>query len=73
MDEQEVHVRWIAERHVGPEVDGFILQCMHCEFYIPLEGVLGMDWGVCTNPKSRYDRRACFGHDGCDKWIRGDQ
>lgn len=40
-------------------------QCGGCEFYVPLAGPLGSDWGVCTNPQSPHDRRVLFEHEGC--------
>lgn len=41
-------------------------QCGGCRFYCCLEGVLGSDWGVCTNPKSPHNGRLMFEHDGCE-------
>lgn len=63
--EKACHERWIELRHLPPDEGR---ECMGCRFYVSLRGPLGMDWGVCSNPLSRYDGRLCFEHDGCDKW-----
>lgn len=36
-----------------------------CRFYRPLEGRLGADWGVCTNPESHRVGLLTFEHQGC--------
>jgi hypothetical protein len=36
-----------------------------CKFYVELEGKLGMDWGVCRNPKSHRAGLLTFEHQGC--------
>lgn len=36
-----------------------------CAYYYVLEGPLGMDWGVCTNPKSHRVGLLTFEHQGC--------
>ena len=41
-------------------------QCFDCQFYIPVAGEMGMDWGVCSHPDSPFDAKLMFGHDGCD-------
>lgn len=40
-------------------------QCGGCAFYLALEGSLGMDWGVCGNPKSAHDASVVFEHHSC--------
>jgi len=40
-------------------------QCGGCACYIALESSLGMDWGVCANPKSSFDGRVVFEHHSC--------
>ena len=40
-------------------------QCGSCAFYLSVDGDLGMDWGVCANPKSVQDSRAVFEHFTC--------
>jgi hypothetical protein len=36
-----------------------------CRFYLPLEGKLGFDWGVCRNPASHRCGLLTFEHQGC--------
>jgi hypothetical protein len=40
-------------------------QALFCPYYVPLEGVLGMDWGVVVNPRSPRFGDLVFEHDGC--------
>ena len=47
-------------------------QCGGCRYWIPLHGVLGSDWGACTNKESKFDRRLMFEHDGCDHFDAAD-
>lgn len=42
------------------------VDCSHgCRWYLPVEGLLAMDWGVCTNPKSHRAGLLTFEHQGC--------
>jgi hypothetical protein len=41
-------------------------QCGACQYYVPLRGELGADWGACTNAASPFDRKVMFEHDGCN-------
>ena len=44
----------------------FIVDCScGCKFFKPLEGDIGMDWGVCTNEKSHRCGLLTFEHQGC--------
>ncbi len=43
----------------GPDCSG------GCRWYRPLDGPLGADWGVCTNPKSHRCGLLTFEHQGC--------
>lgn len=36
-----------------------------CKYFLPLEGPLGMDWGVCANPASPRVGLLTFEHQGC--------
>lgn len=36
-----------------------------CLYYLPLEGKLGADWGVCRNPASHRCGLLTFEHQGC--------
>ncbi|WP_045312744.1 DUF3027 domain-containing protein [Lentzea aerocolonigenes] len=44
-------------------------QCGECRFWCPLAGQLGLDWGVCANPVSKWDGTARFEHDGCEHFV----
>ena len=39
-----------------------------CTWFHILEGVRGMDWGVCFNPRSHRAGLLTFEHQGCDKF-----
>ncbi len=39
-----------------------------CRWFLPLEGRLGMDWGVCVNPRSHRCGLLGFEHQGCDQF-----
>src|SRR5690349_13660112 len=41
-------------------------QCFKCQYYIPLQGSLSLDWGVCSNANSPHDAQLMFEHDGCE-------
>ena len=41
-------------------------QCGRCEFWVPLAGTWGLDFGACTNPASPFDGTVRFEHDGCE-------
>lgn len=63
----DTHERWRKrfitagiKRDPGPE------QCGGCAFYLELRGVLGTDWGVCSNPASPQDGSPMFEHDWCE-------
>lgn len=43
-------------------------QCYDCLFFHQLMGVLGFDWGVCSNAESEWDTKLRFEHDGCPHW-----
>ena len=68
---QQCHNRWLnyVNRDISSpdyRVEWSLQQCGGCRFFIPLEGVLGNDWGGCTNTLSEFDKRIMFEHDGCD-------
>lgn len=62
---KETHKRW-AKDYARP-FDGN--QCFLCRFYVELKNPLGMDWGVCSNPKSVFDGELRFEHNGCDDFV----
>ncbi len=39
-----------------------------CRYFVPLEGNLGLDWGVCVNPKSPRCGLLTFEHQGCKEF-----
>ena len=39
-----------------------------CRHYVPLDGPLGMDWGVCANAKSPRAGLLTFEHQGCKEF-----
>lgn len=44
----------------------WLLDCSSgCWWYLPLEGELGMDWGVCANPRSHRCGLLTHEHQGC--------
>ena len=47
-------------------------QCGACRHWHPLDGQLGLDWGVCTSAASNFDGTARFEHDGCDQFDSAD-
>jgi hypothetical protein len=50
--------------------DWYFEQCGGCTYYLPLEDPnVIMDWGLCTNGESVFDRTVMFEHDGCDKFT----
>ena len=36
-----------------------------CRWYVELAGKFGLDWGVCTNPRSHRCGLLTFEHQGC--------
>lgn len=40
-------------------------QALFCPYYVPLEGVLGADWGVVVNPRSVKFGKLVFEHWDC--------
>jgi Protein of unknown function (DUF3027) len=44
-------------------------QCGGCRFWIALTGVLGSDYGACTNPASPRDGFVQCEHDGCEAFA----
>jgi hypothetical protein len=63
------HAGWIAVTGSREEAEyrdeWYPEQCGRCEFWVPLAGEWGLDWGGCTNPRSPFDAMIRFEHDGC--------
>ncbi|RRD03103.1 DUF3027 domain-containing protein [Arachnia propionica] len=69
-EKNTIHQRWIKRMNRGGDDPNYAdswawEQCGGCCFWIPLAGVFGADWGVCSNPESQFDRVAMYEHDGC--------
>ncbi|HUF58722.1 MAG TPA: DUF3027 domain-containing protein [Actinomycetota bacterium] len=43
-------------------------QCGLCQFWIPIAGSWGLDWGGCSNEASPFDGSVRYEHDGCDEY-----
>jgi hypothetical protein len=68
------HERWRKRQHRpmdGPDYRDawYAQQCGGCRFWLPLTGVLGDDYGACSNPASPRDGLVQFEHDGCDAFT----
>lgn len=68
---RRTHDRWRRRQHrpmdsISYRDEWFAEQCGGCRFWIALSGVLGEDYGACTNPTSPRDGRVQFEHDGCE-------
>jgi hypothetical protein len=56
------------DKRVNERGEELWLDCSQgCVWYLPVEGLLSMDWGVCTNPKSHRAGLLTFEHQGCMK------
>jgi hypothetical protein len=68
------HLITIAERLPNAESFSWTQQThkpdcsCDCRFYLPLDGVLGADWGVCSCEESPRAGLLTFEHQGCDRW-----
>lgn len=74
---QKCHDRWVRQMHRDMDSPSYreewlTEQCCSCKFYIRLIGLLRPDWGVCSNSESKLDRTLMFEHDGCSKFVEGD-
>lgn len=52
---------WTSEAESGMYED---CSC-GCRFYVVLAGDLGLDWGICSNPRSHRAGLLTFEHQGC--------
>lgn len=67
------HQRWMARRNRKQEApeykeEWYRQQCGACTYFAPLAGLLGDDYGACSNVASMFDGRVMFEHDGCDQF-----
>lgn len=51
-------------REAVMKIGGQIVEC-GCKYFLPLEGSLRFDWGVCMNPNSPRVGLLTFEHQGC--------
>jgi len=76
-DEQhavQCHQRWMKLRNRKQEAPNYQIewadqQCGMCQYWIPLTGALGTDYGACSNSASPFDASVRFEHDGCDEFV----
>ena len=75
---RECHDRWMKLRNRRQEEPGYkddwhAEQCLFCEFFIPLSGVLAEDYGACSNAVSKWDAHVRFEHDGCEHFSADEE
>ncbi len=46
---------------------------MGCRYFVPLDGELRYDWGVCANPQSHRAGLLTFEHQGCPAFVAPDE
>lgn len=66
--EHATHDRWLVRRNREADPD-MHRQCHDCRWFMLLAGPAGLDWGVCANPRSRFDGTVRFEHDGCAQFV----
>ena len=71
---QNCHQRWFDRRTRNQDDPSYKEewwgeQCVQCQFFVPLSGPLGDDFGACTNELSKNDRQVMYEHDGCSKFV----
>jgi hypothetical protein len=74
---EETHKRWIKNIHwdrygSNAREDWQGKQCLTCRYFIPLSGIFGDDYGVCSNVASPLDGTVRFEHDGCDEYSENE-
>lgn len=65
---EEIHKELVEKvfKGNGTDAKGNINnQALHCAYYVPLKGNLGLDWGVVVNPESPKFGNLVFEHDNC--------
>lgn len=70
IDLRVVHERWLQKRNRIQESSNYLdiwyaAQCGRCQFFVPLTGRIGLDYGACCNLESAFDGIVRFEHDGC--------
>jgi hypothetical protein len=71
---RSTHERWVRRlnRNMAAPTyrdEWYGEQCGGCRFWIALTGVLGDDYGACTNEASLRDGVVQFEHDGCEAFA----
>lgn len=62
------------DREGGPSGQESTGDCSSgCRFFVPLDGKLGNDWGVCTNADSPRSGLLTFEHQGCPQFDYGNE
>lgn len=54
--------RWAEAGQAYPDCS------MGCRWYVPVEGMAGANYGVCTNPASHRRGLLTFEHQGCQQF-----
>lgn len=49
--------------------DWYAQQCGGCQYWVPLAGTWGADFGACSNEESPFDSTVRFEHDGCEFFL----
>lgn len=55
-------IRWEKDDEAYPDCS------CGCKWNLTLEGMLGLDWGVCANPASHRAGLLTFEHQGCQQF-----
>ena len=76
---EATHRRWANAHQLNRKTSDpdypdswYFEQCGGCRYWVPLKGLLGSDWGACTNNESKFDCSLMFEHDGCDSFDAAD-
>ena len=74
---KECHKRWVA--HTNRDINApnkpdewCDQECGLCAYYVPLTGLFAHDYGICSNPASKFDGKVMFEHDGCENFVLAD-
>ena len=70
----EIGDAWLTLRSRRQESDDYRdewwgEQCGACVYFVPLQGLLGLDFGGCANRSSPFFARVQFEHDGCEHFV----
>ena len=70
--------RWLRGRNRTQEASDYkdewrTQQCGQCQYWIPLAGTWGLDYGAYSNEASTFDGSIRFEHDGCEAFLPAEQ